>query len=200
MTELRSTAQEVAEDIFFGQVVIIWARWFVIIAGVIVVIWTSNNAAELTLAVLMLVPLIAVNFFVHGRYMMEKPINQNLLVGLSLLDIVIITLIVAFWQDPSGFYNPYFIFYYPILLAFAFVFPQRVSVPYIAVTLLLYGAVCLLGGSGLSSDPYQVEGLVIRLITMAAVGGLAGYYWRIQRNRRRGALKTVKPLHTAPAS
>ena len=33
MTEMRSAAQEAAEDIFFGQIVIIWARWFVIITG-----------------------------------------------------------------------------------------------------------------------------------------------------------------------
>ena len=26
-------AQEAAEDIFFGQIAIIWARWFIILAG-----------------------------------------------------------------------------------------------------------------------------------------------------------------------
>ena len=33
MEGIRSPEQEAAEDVFFGQSVIIWARWFVILAG-----------------------------------------------------------------------------------------------------------------------------------------------------------------------
>ena len=35
MQEVRSIPQEAAEDVFFGQVVMIWARWFLIAAGVL---------------------------------------------------------------------------------------------------------------------------------------------------------------------
>ena len=35
----RDRTQEEAEDLFFGQVVIIWARWFVIAAGTIYALW-----------------------------------------------------------------------------------------------------------------------------------------------------------------
>ena len=187
MTELRSAAQEAAEDIFFGQVVIIWARWFVIMSGVIVVLWSSNNTSELTTAVLMFVPLIAINFFVHGRYLMERPINQKLLLGLSLVDIIAITVIVLFWQDPNGYFSPYYIFFYPFLLAVAFVFPVRVSVPYTLLTLILYSVACLVTDINLVTDSYQLEGLIIRLITMGTIGGLGALYWRIQRRRRRSA-------------
>lgn len=185
MTEMRSAAQEAAEDIFFGQIVIIWARWFVIITGVIVVLWSSSNTAQLSAAVLMIVPLIAVNFFVHGRYLMEQPINQNLLLTLSLVDIMVITLIVIFWQEPNGIMNPFFIFYYPILLAFAFVFSLRISVPYTLLALVLYTVACLVSDSSFLNDPIQMKGLIIRLITLGAMGGLGGFYWRIQRGRRR---------------
>jgi hypothetical protein len=187
MTELRSAAQEAAEDLFFGQIVIIWARWFVIISGVIVVLWSSNNTSELTTAVLMVVPLIAINFFVHGRYLMERPINQKLLLGLSLVDIIVITIIVLVWQDPNGFLSPYYIFYYPFLLAVAFVFSVRISVPYALLTLILYSVACLVTDFNLVNDSYQLEGLIIRLITMGTIGGLGAFYWRIQRGRRRAA-------------
>ncbi len=187
MTELRSAAQEAAEDIYFGQVVIIWARWFVIISGVIVVLWSSANTSELTTAVLMVVPLIAINFFVHGRYLMERPINQNLLLGLSLVDIIIVTIIVLLWQDPNGYFSPYYIFYYPFLLAVAFVFPVRFSVLYTLLTLIMYSVACLVIDINLVTDSNQLEGLIIRLITMATIGGLGAFYWRIQRGRRRAA-------------
>lgn len=192
MTQIRSAAQEAAEDIFFGQAVIIYARWFVIVTGVFVVLWTSSDVAELTLAVLMIVPLIAINFFVHGRYLVERPINQYLLLALSVVDLLIITLIVLVWQKPNGFGSPYFILYYPIVLAVAFVFTIRISLAYTAICLVLYSLSCILYDlavldSTLLTDSRQIEGLFIRLITLAAVGGLGGFYWRIQRKRRRMA-------------
>ena len=192
MTQIRSAAQEAAEDIFFGQAVIIYARWFVIVTGVLVVLWTSNDVSELTLAVLMIVPLIAINFFVHGRYLVERPINQVLLLALSVVDLLIITLIVLVWQEPNGFESPYFILYYPIVLAVAFVFSIRVSVVYTAFCLILYSASVIvydlaIQDATMLSDPHQIEWLFVRLITLGAVGGLGAFYWRIQRQRRRMA-------------
>ena len=75
--------KEAAEDIFFGQVVIIWARWFVIAAGMIYVLWQATDTSELAMTILPLILVMAVNFFVHGRYLMEKPINQILLANIE---------------------------------------------------------------------------------------------------------------------
>ena len=94
MNELRSTEQEAAEDIFFGQIVIIWARWFVIAGGAIVTLLQATEISELTSATAFVVGLMAINFFVHGRYIMELPANRNMLLALSLLDLTIITGIV----------------------------------------------------------------------------------------------------------
>jgi hypothetical protein len=188
MQELRSQAQEAAEDIFFGQVVIIWARWFVIVAGMILILWSSTSVGELTTATLLVVPLIIINFFVHGRYLMERPANRTLLTGLSLADLIIIVIIVLTWQDQNGLQSNFFIFYYPVILAFAFVFPPQVSTVYTVVALVSYVGVCLLSDSSFVGDPVELERLVVRLITLAAMGGLATYYWRIQRDRRRGSV------------
>jgi len=181
----RSAAQEAAEDIFFGQLVIIYARWFVIVAMVVLALWTSNTIGQMTLAVLFIVPMMAINFFVHGRYLMEKPVNSFLLMLLSIVDIIIITLIVLFWQDGRGLASQFYIFYYPILLAFAFVFPGRQSAIYTAATLIIYSIACLLAAPTVLGSSPELERLVIRLITMASMGLLGIYYWRIQRDRRR---------------
>ncbi len=203
MTQIRSAAQEAAEDIFFGQAVIIYARWFVILTGVIVVLWTSNDVGELTLAVLMIVPLIAINFFVHGRYLVERPINQYLLLALSVIDLLIITLIVLVWQESNGFESPYFILYYPIVLAVAFVFTIRISMAYTGLCLVLYSVASILYDAAiletsLFTDSRQIELLFIRLITLAAVGGLGAFYWRIQRQRRRMASGQREMAPSAP--
>lgn len=187
MQELRSPAQEAAEDIFFGQLVIIWARWFVIIAGTVLILWSSSSVGELTMATLLIVPLIAINFFVHGRYLMEKPANRVMLIGLSLADLLIITVIVLIWQGQTGLQSHFFIFYYPVILAFAFVFPPKATVAYTFVALAAYAGACMLADFTFVRDSAELERLVVRLITLASMGGLATYFWRIQRDRRRSS-------------
>jgi hypothetical protein len=185
MREVRSQAQEVAEDIFFGQGVIIWARWFVILAGAILALWSASDVSELTGSIMLVVALMAINFFVHGRYLMERPVNRTLLSGLSLIDLVIITLIVLAWQGQVGLNSPFFIFYYPVLLGFSFVFPPGFTIAYTLIALGAYaGAVFLSDPDVLLSSP-DMEVMATRLITLAATGGLGTYYWRIQRQRRR---------------
>ena len=183
----QTRKQEAAEDIFFGQVVLIWARWFVIAAGMILALWQSQTETELILAALVFAVIIGVNFFVHGRFLMEKPINQTLLLCLSLVDLVMVTMIVLLGDQGPVIENSLFVFYYPFLVAFAFVFPQRYTAVYTALTLLLYGLVCILAGPEILLPAHwaDLETVIMRLITMAAVGGLGTYYWRMQRERRR---------------
>jgi hypothetical protein len=188
MQETRTAAQEAAEDIFFGQAVIVWARWFVIVAATVLVLFTTTDLYEMIGAILLVVPLIAINFYVHGRYMMEKPANRLLLLVLSLLDLVIISLIVLAWQSAQGLSSPFFIFYYPMLLAFAFVFPVRLSMIYTVLALGAFTGVCVISGlqhSDFTWSSTNQEQLVIRLITMTATAILAMFYYRIQRSRRR---------------
>lgn len=188
MQELRTSAQEAAEDIFFGQVVIVWARWFVILAATILVLWSATTASQLTTAILLVIALMAINFFVHGRYLMERPANRIFLQAMSLLDLVVISAIVAFWQGTGGLSSPFYIFYFPMLLAFAFVFTPRATVTYTVLTVATYVATCLAVNASFVGNVGDVKSLIMRLVALVAMGGLGTYYWRIQRERRREAL------------
>jgi hypothetical protein len=187
MKGIRTTEQEASEDIFFGQLVIIYARWFVVIAMTILVLWTSTNLNQMVIGIALIVPLIALNFFVHGRYLMEKPANRLLLIILGVIDAAIISLIIAYWPGDRGLFSQFYVFYYPIVLAFAFVFPGRLSIGYTVFVLLLYSAVCFLVSPEFITemDTVEIERLSIRLITIAATGMIGVYYYRIQRSRRR---------------
>ncbi len=187
MQSQRNTAQEKAEDIFFGQLVIIYARWFVIVAMVILALWSTSSVNQLVGAVIFIVPLVAINFFVHGRYLMEKPVNKMLLTILSVIDILVVTLLILLWPNDRGVLSQFYIFYYPFLLAFAFVSMARNSIIYTLFTLILYAAACFLNTSSLVFESLWLERLTIRLITMAAMGLLGAYYWRIQRARLHAA-------------
>jgi hypothetical protein len=186
MQSHRNSDQEAAEDIFFGQLVIIYARWFVIVAMVVLALWSTSSIPQLVGAVMFIVPLMIINFFVHGRYLMEKPVNKMLLTILSVVDILVITLLILFWPTAKGIESQFYIFYYPLILAFAFVSTARNSIIYTAFTLVLYIVACIVNPI-VAVNSIWLERLTIRLITIAAMGVLGAYYWRIQRTRLREA-------------
>jgi len=188
MQSQRSTTQEAAEDVFFGQLVIIYARWFVIVSMVILALWTSTTINQLIGAVIIIVPLMAINFFVHGRYLMEKPVNRLLLTVLSGVDLVAVTLLIMFWPAEKGAFNQFYILYYPLILAYAFVSTPRASLLYTLAALLLYTAACFAVDPAILMDSEWLERITLRLITLAAMGVLGAYYWRSQRSRMRQAV------------
>jgi hypothetical protein len=188
MHELRSTAQEAAEDIFFGQAVIHWARWFIIGAGIVLALWTITETNKLVLGILPVVALMAINFYLHGRQLAERPANPALITATCLLDLAVISVAVLFWPGQGGLPSPAFVLYYPVVLAFAFVMPPRLAVAYTISALIAYTGICLLADASFIADVGDVKALLVRLITLGAMGGLGAWYWRIQRDRRRRAV------------
>ena len=89
--EVRTHEQAALEDVFFGQSVILWARWSVILAGAVLVLWTSTTVAQLTRTFPFFLVLMAMNFFLHGRYVMGSPLNRTVVVAASIADLVLIT-------------------------------------------------------------------------------------------------------------
>jgi hypothetical protein len=207
MQAIRTFEQESAEDVFFGQAVLIWARWFLIAAGATMVLWSFDEKGNLVGGTLPIVALMAMNFYLHGRYLMERPVRREVIVATSLMDLVIISGLVAFWpleEGQSRLDNQFFLFFYPMVVAFAFVMPRRVEVIYTVAAIAAYTAIIVLAidlqvrpdhPEYSSSVAVQVNLKVIlfRLIAMAALGGLANYYWRIQRQRRRAESRLRQP-------
>jgi hypothetical protein len=189
----HSKAQEAAEDIFFGQITIIWARWFLIAAGTIIAVLSTVKMSQLIIAILTVIVLMTINFAMHGRYLMGKPANMFLLLATNLVDALIITFLVITWNGAAGLNSQFFILYYPMLFAFALVFPPTIAILYTVLTLILYTTVCLM-----TTNPqliYSIAGfelLAMRLITLSAMGGLGTYYYRRQRESLRKL--TAKPL------
>ena len=189
MKETRSATRDAAEDIFFGQVVINWARWFLIAGGIALVLWSAADVTQLVVGTLAVVALMGVNFYLHGRQLAARPANPALITIASLLDLAVVTMVVLFWPDAEhrGLASPFFIFYYPVLLAFAFVMQPKFTLAYTLLALAAYAGACFLVDQSIVTEAGSAESLVARLITLGAMGGLGTYYWRIQRGRRRAS-------------
>ncbi len=182
-THNRTRAQEAAEDVFFGQAVMIWARWAIIAAAAVQVLWTAKGIGELTGKALLVIALMAINFFLHGRFLMERPVNRFVIVVASAIDVALITAMVLFLS--GGFKSQFFVFYYPVLVGFALVFPVRLTAVFTAAVLGIYALAAVAGDPGFVADAQAHKVMLFRLITMAAMGGLGTWFWRVERERRR---------------
>jgi len=191
MNQIRTKKMESAEDIFFGQVVINWARWFLIAAGAFLIVGTSSGTGELALGIMPILGLMAMNFYLHGRRVAERPANRALILLASLLDIVVITLVILVWTGHRGLSSEFYIAYYPVVLAFAFVMPPRVTAVYTLIAVAAYAAACMVTPQVFFVDGAvnvdAAKALLMRMITIAAVGGLGTFYYRKQRDLRRHA-------------
>ena len=188
MARPSDRAREAAEDVFFGQVVMIWARWAVIAAAAVVFLWSTGDVSSLTLRVLLLAGMMALNFFLHGRYLVERPANRALICLASVADVVLVAVAVALL---GCFTSQLFVLLYPVLFAFALVFPPRFTAGLGVIAAGLYVAAVAYPSLGWAGDVQLVKTLLVRLLALGAVAGLGTYYWRIQRDRRRAALATA---------
>jgi len=161
----------------------------------VMALWMSESPAALTLNILPVVVLMGVNFSLHARYLLEKPANRTLLMLLSVLDVAMVSAIVLGWDGQRGLQSPFFVYYYPLLVAFAFVFPPRLTAWFAGAVLVAYAAVCLTLDPSIVTSAKELKVLAVRLITLGAMGGLGTYYWRIQRAAQRGL---ASGGHTAP--
>ena len=198
--EVRTAAQANQEDVFFGQTVIVWARWSVIVAGIVLVLWTSTTISHLTQTVPFFLALMAMNFFLHGRYVMGSPLNRAAVTVASVIDLLLITAIVVFWPGSQGLNNQFFVLYFPVVFAFALVFTRRVEVVYTVLAMVAYTGACIFTGTVPLDLGHDDKVLVMRLIVIAAMGFLGNYYFRIQRDRlaraSRGATSPVEEMRT----
>jgi hypothetical protein len=201
--EVRTAAQADQEDVFFGQTVIMWARWSVIVAGIMLVLWTSTNVSLLTQTMPFFLVLMAVNFFLHGRYVMGSPLNRTVVTVASVIDLVLITAIVVLWPGAHGLNNQFYVLYFPVVFAFALVFTRKIEVAYTGLAMLAYTLACLLTGTVPLDLGNEDKVLVMRLIVIAAMGFLGNYYFRIQRDRlaraARGDRKTLADIRAGLA-
>ena len=195
MRNSMTMERDAAEDIFFGQAVIHWARWFVIAAGTGIILLTADTTSSLILGIAPVLAMIALNFYIHGRRMVEKPANARMVIASSVIDVALITLAVAIGAgtDTRGLDSQFYVVYFPVVLAFAFVMQRPVTIAFTAATAVTYVTVCVvMGVTGIADtspfhDSATFESLVSRTTVLVATAGIGSYFWRIQRNRRREA-------------
>jgi hypothetical protein len=170
--------EQVSGSSQLGQVVIVTARWLLIITGFVVTLWnpTQANINPVRITLLVLFGLAIANFFLHAQILKRRPIERPILYAASAADLGIITLIVAAY---GGLTSSSFVYYYPALLALALVFPLAVT-GYFAGGLVLAYAVVSLPAHFTEMD---LQVLFARLISFVAVCVIGYVYQGIEHRR-----------------
>ena len=188
MTEMsKEEKTEALQDVFYGQIVFIWARWIVIFSTLFLVLRNAQNVADIQIPMIPLGLLIVANFYLHGRFVMRQPANPILLTIATTIDFIFITLVIVLGAGgETGIDNPFFVLYFPVMLAYSLVFPRRRTLVMAILLIVVYFLICLLLPPRISIADGDEKVLAVRIVMLLVTALLGTMYWRIQRMRRRG--------------
>ena len=176
-----------------GAWVSVWGRWFVWLVVVVELAyrletWYPHNSSFL----LVHVPLVLFNGFLHYWLLSKRPVTWHWLVALSAMDIALITagLVMA-----GEFRTIHYLGYYPALALVAVILSSSLFIlAWTTVVGVLYTVVSMTQGSGLDMDRLDDKALIARVAAMYAVVAIVGLIVRFERRRRQTAMERERAL------
>ncbi len=189
-TKENTRSPHKVDDLAYGQVVIVTARWILVLSGLLFVLWDPDPIGTLRFQILLILILAVANFYLHAQALMRRPVLPDVIRAASLCDLVVITLILI---GEGSFASNMYVFYFPAIAAFSVVFTTTQTILFTGSTCVLYTILCLFtGASRAGLDNFQV--LFTRLVILVAVAVVGNVYARIERGRRRAAEQAREDL------
>ena len=182
------------EELRYPAKVFVWVRWFLHVASIIELIYRPTfGLFTYAVYISFLVLLATVNGTVHYRVVAGRSVTLRWMLGLSLLDVFIITAGTAVSGGLND--NLFYLLYYPSLAWFAVFFSSfRLSFMWATAVAMAYAIVCLTVGTGLDVEAKEEKVLFARIVVMYAVVASVNLLARAERIRREGAVKREREL------
>jgi len=89
------STQTVSDDVQYGHIVIVTARWLLVIAGFLFLLYRPASITEVAVGTVGVLAVAATNFWLHTRILMKQPIETSRVYGASAADLVVISVLVA---------------------------------------------------------------------------------------------------------
>ena len=172
----------------YAAKVTVWLRWLFWVGAVTELAYRpAFTYAKYIPFMLMHVPLVTLNGYVHYRLLSGRRVTWRHLLVLSAMDIALITASVVV---DGGFDNFLFLPYYPALAAFAAVFTSALlNLTWTTITASIYVGVSLTVGSGMAFDGINEKMLFSRVLAMFGVVLVVNFITRFQRHRAIAAME-----------
>lgn len=189
MKSITEPSPEVLDNLRHGQIVIITARWLLILAGWVLTLWQpelppASEMWRLAIQVTVLFAISVGNFYLTVNYLRGERSLPRVVFATSAGDFAVITILIL---ALGGFDTSLYVFYFPALLAISVAFPTGTVLLYTAATIVVYAVIALASASGTDGTITAAEGqgIVMRLVLMAAVAYCGDRYRRLEKARLR---------------
>ncbi len=181
------------EELRYPATIWIWGRWTIWLVCFVELVYRPMFAYFTHIPYVSFLALLAMcNGYVHYRLKFKNNVTWQWLLGLSAVDMVLITSTVAIG---GGFQFFAFLIYYPALAMFAVVFTSLwFSFIWVTVVATAYTLVSLTVGSGINLESVDEKVLFGRVIVMYAVVGAVTLVSRFERIRRTEAVQREQEL------
>ncbi len=168
-------------ELFFGQQVIVWARWILIGAGLVLSFWNPPALWMLEIQLATVIALAFGNFYLHLQLLRGRQTIDVVVWGASLGDLAVVTALVMVL---GGFSAPVFIFYFAAVLGFSVAFPTQLTALYTAGTMVIYAMVC-----AATTGPENFSVIFTRALMIATVAVCGNLFHRNESHRRAEAIR-----------
>ena len=175
---------EPTDDLAHGQVVIVAARWILVVSGLVLALWNPASMGDLRVSIVLILGLAMANFFLHIQVLMRRPVSATVAYAASAADITVISLVLIV---EGGFNTIPYVFYFPALLALSVASPTRVTAGFAGAAIASYALISVFT-AGSAGDAAAV---LTQMLMLAAVAVCGNVYWRIENDRRRGSAETL---------
>jgi hypothetical protein len=170
-----------SEDLFYGQAVIVWARWILIATGLILSFWVPQSLGLLQLQLTAIIMLAFGNFYLHVQLLRGHPAIDRVVFAASAADLAVVTTLVI---SQGGYGSPVFVFYFAAVLGLSVAFPPVLTALYASGVVVVYGIVCLS-----TADSTEYPAVFTRLLMIAAIAVCGALFARSESNRRAEAIR-----------
>jgi hypothetical protein len=177
----------VSDDLTAGQLVILTARWILVLAGLLLTLLAPGTLGALRFQIMVLLVLAVANFYLCAQVFTRQPTLKEVVYVASLADLIVITLIVL---SQGGFKSNTYVFYFPALLAISVAFSTPMLLVFTSGVLAVYA---FIGAASLNNWDGDLQILVIRLLMLTAVAVCGNQYWRMERSRRASLTGATSP-------
>lgn len=170
-----------SEDLFYGQAVIVWARWILIATGLVLSFWDPKSLSLLQIQLAAIIALAFGNFYLHVQLLRGHPAIDRVVYAASAADLAVVTTLVI---AQGGYSSPVFVFYFAAVLGLSVAFPAVLTALYTSAVVVVYGIICLS-----TADSSDYPAVFTRLLMIAAIAVCGAIFARSESHRRAEAIR-----------
>ena len=181
------------EELLHAARVLLWVRWLGLIAALIEIHYrVDHGSLSHILNTFYCLGFLAINGYVQWLIHRRGTVRPSWLLGLSVLDLVVISFSTSI---SGGFNSPYFVVYYFAVAVFAYVFTSpRFVLPWTTLVAVIYSVLSFTVEPTLDLAGKEEQHLFYRVLVLYAVAAVVSIISGLERESRRRGLEREREL------